>query len=788
MVMRALDRKLLRDLSRLKLQAAAIALVVASGVGMFIAMVATYRSIRISEQHYYADQRFGHIWADLSRAPSSVTRTIAAVSGVAAVEGRIKERVILDVPGLVEPASAELVSIPSEPDHAVNGLHVRRGRHVERGNAGEVLVSEAFAEANHLALGDRMTATVAGQRVELRFVGVALSPEYVMPTMPNGLSADDHRYAILWMAHDELQSLVDLRGAINEVAVRLMRGADERAVIAAIDRILEPYGGRGAFARDSLPSQSHYEEHVQMITSLAVVMPTIFLLVAAFLVNMVLSRMVATQREQIGLLKAFGYTSGRVATHYLELALLIVLGGVVLGLPLGVYLGRLIAEFFGKFFRFPVLVFRVDPPVALGAALVAVASAALGALGTVRRVVSLPPIVAMAPEVPRFHRSLFDRIGLSKLLAPSSRMILRGVTRRPLRSALAIAGMSLAVAVAMLGMSVKNFGDRMRDVRYQAVERQDLTVSLIHPRAVGTVQDFLHLPGVRRAEPFRVAPARILAHGRTQDIALFGLPAGGVLHNVVDGAYRTAFVPRDGAIVTTWLAKHFGLRRGDLLTLEIRENRRRVVTVPIVELLDEGLGVAVYMDLDALGRLLGEPGTYSGANLTVDPTRERDLYAVLKRTPAAVAVDFRSGALAMYRAMGDAAVEFIRQIEVVFGIIIAFGVVYNTARIALAEHARELATLRVLGFTRGEVSRILLGEIAALAIPAVPLGFAMGYGLSALIVSTMNGERMHPALVIDPSTYGLAFVVFIVAAAASALVVRRGLDRLDLLAVLKARE
>lgn len=786
--MRALDRKLLRDLLRMKLQAAAIALVVASGVAMFVAMLATYRSIRISEQHYYTDQRFGHIWADLSRAPSSVTRSIAAIPGVAAVEGRIKELVVLDVPGLVEPASAQLVSIPSDPGHAVSDLHLRRGRHVERGNAGEVLVSEAFAEANHLSLGDPMTAVVAGQRVQLRFVGVALSPEYVMPTMPNGLSADDHRYAILWMARDEMQSLVDLRGAVNQVAVRLVHGADERTIIAAIDRILEPYGGRGAFGRDSLPSHSHYEEHVQMIQSLAVVMPTIFLLVAAFLVNMVMSRMVATQREQIGLLKAFGYPSGRVAWHYLEFALLIVLAGAVLGLPLGAFLGKAFAEFFGKFFRFPVLIFRVDPPVALGATLVAVVSAAFGALGTVHRVVALPPIVAMAPEIPHFQRSLSDRIGLSKLLAPSSRMILRSVARRPLRSALAIAGMSLAVAVAMLGMSVKDAGDRMRDVRYQAVERQDITVSLIHPRAIGTVQDFLHLPGVRRAEPFRVVPARVLARGRTHDVMLLGLPAGGVLRNAVDSAYHTALIPHDGAIVTAWLAKHFGLRRGDLLALEIRENRRRVVEVPIVEVLEEGLGVAVYMDLGAIGRLLGEPETYSGVNLTVDPTCARDLYAVLKRTPAAVAVDLRSGALAIYRAMGDAAVEFIRQIEVVFGIIIAFGVVYNTARIALAERARDLATLRVLGFTRAEVSRMLLGEIAALAVPAVPLGFALGYGLSALVISTMNGERMHPPLVISVSTYGFAFVVFSLAAGFSALVVRRGLDRLDLVGVLKARE
>ena len=788
MVMQAIDRMLLRDLSRMKTQASAIALVVACGVAMFVGMLAAYRSIRISEFHYYEVQRFAHVWSNLSRAPRSILGEIAAIPGVAAVEGRIKQPAILDVPGLDEPASAEIVSIPFTPGHSVNDLYLRRGRHVEPGHAGEVLVSEAFAQANHLALGDQMTAVVFGQRVQLRFVGVALSPEYVMLTMPSGLSADDRRYAIVWMAQADLESLADLRGAINEVSVRLAYGADEHAAIAAIDRTLERYGGRGAFGRDSQASHAHYEEHVQMIRSLTVVMPTIFLLVAAFLVNMVLSRMISTQREQIGLLKAFGYTSARVAAHYLELALLIVLPGVALGLPFGGWFGRVVATFFGKFFRFPVLVFQVEAPIVLGAGLVAVASAALGAFGSVRRVVAMPPIVAMAPEIPRFRRAWFDRIGLTRLLGPTSRMVLRNVTRRATRALLAVAGMSLAIAVVMLGSSVKDAADRTRDVRYQAAERQDITVSLIRPRAIATAREFLGLPGVRRTEPFRAVPARILVRGSAQNVVLYGLPRGSILRGAVDSSWHTAPIPQDGALVTAWLAKRFGLRRGDLLAVEIRENRRRLVTLRIAALVDESLGSALYFELSALGRLLGEPETYSGANLIVDPKRERELYAVLKRTPGAVAVDFRRGALAVYRAMGDAAVEFVRQIEVVFGIVIAFGVVYNTAKIALAERARELATLRVLGFTRGEVSRILLGEIAVLGVPAVPIGFALGYELSALVIHTMAGERMHPPHVVSPGTYGFAFSIFATAALISALAVRRGLDRLDLMAVLKARE
>lgn len=790
--MPSLDRKLLRDLARLKMQVAAIALVVAAGVALFVAMLSTYRSLRVSSDIYYRDQRFAHVWADLGRAPRSITRDVAAIPGIAAVEGRIKQQAILDVPGLAEPASAQIVSIPKTADHSVNDLHLRRGRHVEAGHPGEVLVSEAFAETNRLVLGDTMIAVIGGQRVKLRFVGVALSPEHVMPVPPSGLAPDDRRFAILWMAQDELESLLDLRGGINEITATLTHGADERSVTSAIDTLLEPYGGRGAYSRRSQPSHRMLEEHIRSLRSPAVLLPSIFLLVSAFLVNIVLSRVVATQREQIGLLKAFGYDARTVAGHYLELTVLMVLPGIILGIPLGGWLGKVFADFFARFFRFPVLVFDVEPSIVLLAGLAALVFAALGALGTVRRVLAIPPIVAMAPEIPKFNRSFLDVVGLSHLvgtLAPTSRMVLRSITRHRLRTALAIGGMSLAVAVTMIGVSISDSLERMRDVHYQVAVRDDLTVSLAHPRPLGTMPALAAgLPGVRRAEPLRAVPARLLARGTTRDVTLLGLPSGGVLRHAADTSFVVAVIPEEGAILTKPVAEELGLRRGDSLLLEIREHRRRTVTTRLVDVVDEPLGAAVYMDLRALGRLIGEPDTYSAVSLSMDPARDRELYAVLKRTPSAAAVDFRAGSLLAYRAMSDTAVEFVRKVDVLFAVIIAFGVVYNTAKISLAERARELATLRVLGFTRSEVSRILLGEIAALAAAAVPIGLALGWSLSGVVAAGTSGERMHVPHVVEPGTYAFSVAVFAIATIASALVVRRGVDRLDLIGVLKARE
>lgn len=788
-MMRALDRKLVRDLARMKMQAIAIALVVAAGTAVFIGTAATSRALRLSEERYYDDHRFAHVWSRLARAPQSVVRRLAAIPGVAAVDGRLVAQGVLDLPDLDEPATGLFIAIPSTHGHALNDVYIRRGRHVEPDGADEALVSEAFADRNGLKPGDVVRAVIAGQQVRVRIVGVALSPEFIMQIQPGGLIPDDRRFGIFWMSRDRLEHLLDLPDAVNDVALRLSGGANAATVIRAVDRVLEPYGGQGAYDRTTQPSHVMLEAHIRPVAALAAVVPAIFLSVAVFLINVVLSRLVATDRSQIGMLKAFGYSNSRLARHYLLVAFSIVGGGLLLGLPVGVWLGRIMSDWFATFFRFPVLVFKVEPAFIVIAVVTMFGSSALGALGTLRRVVNMAPTVAMAPPAPTYRPTWFDRavIGL-RVRAPLARMIARSVTRRPVRALLTAGGMSLAIAIVVFGGFTADALARVVDVRFQHEERQDLSVALTHARSLEEWPGVRKLPGIHVAEPYRAVPVRLKVATQVQNVVVIGLDRPSRLRRLMDMDYRTMSVPPDGMVMSAWLARQTGVHRGDTVALEIREGRRRIVTARVVGLLDEPLGRYAYMDLRALGRLLDEPNTFSGFNIHLDPTRDRYLFAALKRAPDVLGVEFRQGSIANFRAMGDESVAFIRKIEIVFAVIIAFGVVYNTARIAVAERAYELATLRVLGFTRGEISSILLGEIGALATPAVPIGCVLGYGLSAWLASALSSELFRFPVVLAPTTYAFAVGVFVVASLASALVVRRRLDRLDLIAVLKARE
>jgi putative ABC transport system permease protein len=789
-VMRALDRKLLRDLARLKMQAVAIALVVAAGTAVFIGTAATARALRLSEERYYAEHRFAQVWTRLVRAPDTAIRQIANVPGVAAVDGRLVAQGVIDVAGLDEPATGLFIAIPPTDGHVLNDIYVRRGRHVEANGIDEALVSEAFADRNGLKPGDTIGAVIAGRHVQVRIVGVALSPEFIMQIQPGGLIPDDRRFGVFWMSRDRLEELLDLRGAFNDLALRLSPGANEATVIRAVDRVLDPYGGQGAYGRSTQPSHVMLEAHIRPVAALAVVVPAIFLAVAVFLINVVLSRLVATERTQIGMLKAFGYSNARLSRHYLLLALAIAGGGFLLGLPVGVWLGRVMSVWFATFFRFPILVFKIESVFVGIAAIAMLGSSALGALVTLRAVVRMPPVVAMTPPAPTYRPTWFDRSGFATrvLHAPAVRMILRSITRRPVRALLTAGGMSLAVAIVIFGGFTADALARVVDVRFQHEERQDLSFVFRHARSLEQWSGLEQLPGVRIAEPFRAVPARIHVATEMQDVGLIGLESGSRLRQLIDMNYGTASIPPDGVVVGSWLAQQMGVRRGDTVALEIREGRRRTVTTRVVGLIDEPLGRYIYGDLRTIGRLLDEPNTFSGVNVLVDRAHEKELYTSLKRAPAVLAVEFRKGSLLNFRAMGDETVAFIRKIEIVFAIIIAFGVVYNTARIAVAERAHELATLRVLGFTRREISSILLGEIGALAAPAIPLGCVFGYVLSSWLASALSSELFRFPVVLEFRTYAFAIFVFAASALGSALVVRRQLDRLDLVAVLKARE
>lgn len=787
--MKTLDRKLRRDLWSMRSQALAIALIIVSGVATFIMSISTLDSLMLTRRLFYREYRFADAFASLKRAPESLVDQIREIRGVEQVESRVVAEVRLRVPGFEEPVVGRLVSIPDEGQPLLNQVYLRKGRLVGPGAEDEAIASEAFAVAHNLEPGDKIEAIINGRLETLTIVGIALSPEYIYEIGPGAIFPDFEHFAVLWMARTPLGTAYDMEGAFNDLVLRLSPRSDLENILDRLDVLLAPYGGLGAYGRKDQLSHRYLSEEFRQLEQLAAIFPTIFLGVAAFLLNIVITRLVNTQREQIAILKAFGYRNIQIGIHYTKLVLIVVLIGIVGGVGAGIWLGKGLSGLYSAFYRFPFLNFELRPAVAIIAALISIGAALLGTLWAVRRAALLPPAEAMRPETPvRYRETLIERIGLKRYLSQPSRMIARHIGRSPVKSLLSIAGIAFACAIMMVGRFQEDAVDFMIDVQFGLSQRQDLTVTFVEPASRESLYEIRGVRGVLHAEPFRSVPARLTFRHRSYRTAIEGVNQGGDLQRLLDADLRVVRLPPAGIVLTDYLGKILGVQAGDELTVEVLEGSRPTRTVPVAGFVSQYIGISGYMDLSALNRLMREGDLISGTYLAVDSRYKEDVYNALHEMPRVAGVVVRENAIRnFYETMGETLLIF-TLINTILAGTIAFGVVYNSARIALSERGRELASLRVLGFTRGEISYILLGELGILTLFAIPVGFVIGHGVCAYLATRLQSDLYRVPLVLETDTYAFAATIVLLSGVFSALIVKRKLDRLDLVAVLKTRE
>jgi putative ABC transport system permease protein len=787
--LRALDWKLLRDLLGMRGQVVAIVFVMVAGVASYVSMASVYDTLQGSLELYYREYRFADGFASVRRAPEQVAERLREVPGMAGVETRVAAFVRLQVPGFDDPITGQINSVPEGRQPGLNQLYLRKGRMVRPGMEGEVILNEPFAEAQGLDLGDELEATISGRRRSLMVVGIGLSPPNLMEINPGTLFPDPERFGVLWMGRRALAAALDLEGAFNEVAFTLAPGASIHDVVSRVDRILGPYGGAGAYGRRDHPSHFLITEEFRQLQTMSAFLPAVFLAVAAFLLNIVVSRLIALQREQIAVLKAFGYRDLAVGLHYVKMVLVIALVGAAGGTALGVWAGKALGELYLQFYRFPYLEYTLRPAVLLVAVGLTSGAALAGVLMAVRKAVRLPPAEAMRPAQPALYRtSLVERVGLRRILDPPTRMILRNLGRQPVKASLAVVGTASACALLVSGLFFGDVIDHIVRVQFGVAQREDRMVSFIQPTSMSALHELRGLPGVQYAEPIRSVPVRLRHGHRRYNTAIEGIPGDAYLRRVIDTELNPVSIPREGLLLTDRLADILRVRPGDEVTVEIMEGRRRTRRVPLAGLAEQYIGVAAYMEMEALNRLAGEGQAISGALLMVDERYEEELNRSLRDRPRVAGIVSQERAIRSYMDTAAQSMLVFMFVLSLFAGVIAFGVIYNSMRISLSERDRELASMRVLGFRRREVAYILLGEMALLVLLSIPVGFLLGAGLSALTVAAFQSEMFHFPVILGRRTFALAALVILVAAALSTLLVRRRLDRLDLIGVLKTRE
>ena len=786
--MTLLDRKLLRDLRALKSQALAVALVMACGLAMMIMTRSLILSLVTTRQTYYERYHFADVFARLKRAPNAVRDELAAIPGVATVQTNIAIQVTLDVPGLTEPAVGLINSLPEYGEQKLNRLYLRAGRLPQGATTRrEIAVGEAFADAHWLKPGDTLAAVLNGTKQTFHITGIVLSPEFIFEAPPGASLPDNKTYGVFWMPYRELSTAFQMYGAFNNIALTLAPDASVPDVVAAVDRVIAPWGGRGTYGRDDHPSHRRVSDELRILQGLSVAFPLVFLSVAAFMTNSVMSRQIALQREQIAMLKACGFSNRQVGVHYFKFSLAIVLVGVVVGATAGIFLGGQLVQMYHLFFRFPELHFLLDSRVLVAATVVSALAAFVGVAGAVRRAIRLPPAEAMRPEPPAsFRAATLERVGLGHWFTASFRMALRNIERRPVRSTLTCVALALATGILIVPNSFRDGIAYVIDFQWDIIQRQTVTLSLVEPGPARALADFKHLPGVIHAEPFRFVPVELRAGPIERRILIQGLPERGTLSRVIDAKPEQLTLPSRGIIMSAKLASVLHVRPGDEVTARVLEGREREVTVPVAGLAEDFAGMAAYMEQHALNRLLLEGDQINGAHIVVDNAHWSEFVAAVKNLPEASGCVIKNSLREGFRQTTAQSIGLLQKVYLLFATIVAFGIIYNSARISLSERYRELATLRVLGFTRREVGAVLVGELVILTVAALPLGLLLGSAFAKVIITAVNTESVRLPLVLTPANYAFAVLVVAVASTLSALVAARKVAEIDLVSALKA--
>jgi putative ABC transport system permease protein len=785
---KALTRKLLRDVGNMRGAVFTISLVVAAGIAAFVTLRGTYDALIDTRDRYYSQQRFGDVFSELKRAPLAEAERIAELEGVARVYPRVVGSARVPLPSLPEPAEARVVSIPEEGQAPLNGVQLMAGRMPEHDRDDEALLIELFAARHNVEPGDRLRVIMEGRERTLRIVGLAMSPEFVL-AVPNGASAPSpERFAVLWMHRPAVEAAFDMRASFNSVVLDLTPGVSAEQVVPKLDLLLDRYGGLGAVARARQISNYFLSQDLGQLATLATIAPLIFLGVAAFLLNVVLSRLVDLDRPQIATLKAIGYSNREVGLHYLELTLLISIAGALVGVALGGWLGEQMTGLYQKFYRMPHLSFRLELRLLVTAFLVSLGAGVVGSAVSVRRVMLLPPAEAMRPAAPPSYarKSLFGWI--AGLFGTASRMVVRELVRRPVRTLLSALGIGAATGIIIVGQHFTDAMNYLVDFYLQAQQRETIAVSFRNPISADGAGFLKALPGVHDVQWLSSMQVRVRAGHRERTVGLIGRHAHGSLRPLLDAQGREQRVGPGEVLFTDMLAKALGVRVGDSVMAEPLLGDRTPRLLRLSGTVSELMALWIHMPADELQRWLGTQGMIVGATLAVERAQVERVQDELMKMPQVAGATRKELIISEFRKQQGQTMGTFAMVLTLFAITIAISVVYNNARVSLSLRARELASLRVLGFTRGEISAVLIGELGIQVLIGIPFGLGFGTLLVRGMLAANDPEAFRFPTEISHHSYAVAALVTALAALGSALLVRRKLDKLDLIGVLKTRE
>jgi putative ABC transport system permease protein len=784
MVKGTLLKNLTREILSFKAQVFSIALVIGIGVAVYFGFSTTYDSLLVSRDHFYQEAHFPDLFSRLIKAPRYLLSQISTIEGVEKIEARIEKDALISLPKMQQPGVGHFITIPDQGQPELSQLFMVQGR---LPNIDEVVVSESFFKANKLQLGHKLFATIDGKRKEFKISGIAVSPEHIIAIQQGAQMPDDKHFALVWINQSVLESALDMRGSFNTLVTKLKKNAIAMDVKNKIDDIIDRYGGTNTYDRSKQPSAVYVREELKQLNVQASTIPIFFFLVAAFILNIVISRLTRTQRSQIATLKALGYSNLSISQYYLILASLIVLLGTLIGILLGIWIGVSMVDLYGLFYHFPLLVYKMSYQKLMIAIIASLLTAFLGTFSSLKKVFKLQPADAMKPPSPtNYANNWLEATLLFQSLRPKSRMIIRGLITTPIRSLMMGLGVSFSVVLLILGLFWSDSLEVLIQGQYNFRQKESARIQLTHEMGSNIVYQIERLTGVLKAEGYRVVPVEVNYNQYTETTSIKGYPENYELAEIIDENFQKIELPKRGFHISQSLANKLSLKKGDQIELKILSGKKPIIKVKVSQIIPSFFENQILTTRKELARLMQTDDLVNTVVFRSLANSSR-LYTELKKIPTVLSITFKESAMKMFT---ETSAKFLLVFALIFSLFagaIAFGISYNNLRVTLSERDWEISTLMILGFKNIEVFKIITSEVLTLVLGFIPLGWFMGYYNARWLLLKLSMEEFPIPLHVSDFTYGLSASIVVLATAISFILIFWRLKKLDLVATLKSR-
>jgi putative ABC transport system permease protein len=790
-----LDRKLWREARGSLALLGAITSVIAVGVMCFIYMRSTHHNLSLARWQYYAQCRMADFWVDVKKAPLVEVERLTELPGVTAIRPRIQFYATVDLAQVASPLNAMVLSLPDEREAQpiINDIVLETGGYFTDRRANEVIVNSAFARRQGIRPGQTIHLILNNRRQELLVVGTAISSEFIYLVAPGSIAPDREHFGVFYLKRTFAEEVFDFDGATNQIVGLLDPEHQEHSqdILRRIESMLAPYGVVTSYPRRTQTSNQFLSDELRGLGLFSTMMPAIFLVVGALVLNVLMVRLVDQQRVTIGTLKAIGYPDATIFLHYTKFALALALGASLVGLVLGYGMANFVTSLYRMFYEFPNLENHIYAGTYSGGVAVAIVCALVGSLQGARTALALKPAEAMRPKPPARGGAIWleQFAWLWQRLSFGWRLVLRNVFRNPLRSAVGMFAAAMGAALLVCGFILANAITFLIDFQFERVTRSDVDLHFKDERGVAALFEARSLPGVDRAEPVFDVSCTFIHGPHRRRSGIMGVAPGSRLTTPRDTQGRAIRVPETGLAMSRKLAELLEIIPGDYVTVLPTRGLRHELRVRVAELSDSYIGMAVYADIRFLGRLLREEFALNGVQLALDtsPRSMRQFYAQIKQLPAVQSVNARADTIENMNFIVATQRIFI-SLLVLFAGVIFFSSLLNSSLIGLAERRREVATLRVLGYTEWQIGGLFLRESLVINSLGTLLGLPLGYSLALLLSKLYNTEMFRFPLITPPNVWFGTIAAAVIFALAAHGVVQLTINRQDWLEASKTKE